>query len=83
MTSMLYEAAGIELAGTPVVPRHYNAVFGRTDEALWVNAMDKEVMKYFGMGTWEIVDTADIPPECSVWAHASHLKSNVTAKASY
>ena len=23
-------------------------------------------MKWFDMGTWEIVDTADIPPECSV-----------------
>jgi len=49
-----------------VAPRHYNAVFGRTDEALWVEAMDKEVMKFFDMGTWEIVNTADIPPECSV-----------------
>ena len=45
MASMLCEAEGIEFAGTPVAPRHYNAVFGRTDEALWVEAMDKEVMK--------------------------------------
>jgi len=66
MASMLCEAQGIEFAGTPVAPRHYNAVFGRTDEALWVEAMDKEVMKCVDMGTWEIVDTADIPPECSV-----------------
>jgi hypothetical protein len=66
MASMMCEAEVIEFAGTPVAPRHYNAVFGRTDEALWVEAMDKEVMKCFDMGTWEIVDTADIPPECSV-----------------
>ena len=45
MASMMCEAEGIEFAGTPVAPRHYNAVFGRTDEALWVVAMDKEVMK--------------------------------------
>ena len=60
------EDDGIEFAGTPVAPRHYNAVFGRKDEALWVEAMDKEIIKCFEMGTWEIVDTADIPPECSV-----------------
>jgi len=66
MASMLCTADGIEFAGTPVAPRHYNAVFGRTDEAPWVEAMDKEVMKCFDMGTWEIVDTTNIPPECSV-----------------
>ena len=65
MASMLCEAEGIEFAGTPVAPKHYNEVFGRTDEAMWVEAMDKEVMKCFDMGTLEIVDTADIPPECS------------------
>jgi len=48
-----------------VAPRHYNAVFGKKDEALRVEAMDKEVMKCFDMGTLEIVDTADTPPECS------------------
>ena len=42
----------------PLAPRHYNAVFGRTDEAMQVEAMDNEVMKCFDMGTWEIVDTA-------------------------
>jgi len=66
MASMLCEAQGVEFAGTPVAPRQYNAVFSKTDEALWVEAMDKEVMRCFDMGTWEIVDTADIPPECSV-----------------
>ena len=83
MASMLCEAEGIEFAGTPVAPRHYNAVFGRTDEALWVEAMDKEVMKCFDMGTWEIVDTADIPPECSVMGTCFSFNANVTAKASY
>jgi len=66
MASMLCKAEGIEFAGTPVAPRRYNAVFGKTDEALWVEAMDKNVMKCFDIGTWEIVDTADISPECSV-----------------
>jgi len=66
MASMLCQAEGIEFEGTPVAPRHYNAVFGRTDEAMRVEAMDKEVMKCFDVGTWEIVDTADIPPECTV-----------------
>ena len=65
MASLLCEAESIESAGTPVAPRHYNAVFARTDEAPCVEAMDKEVMKCFDMGTWEIVGTADIPPECS------------------
>jgi len=66
MAATICEDDGIEFAGTPVAPRHYNAVFGRKDEALWVEAMDKEIIKCFEMGTWEIVDTADIPPECSV-----------------
>jgi len=66
MASMLCEAEGVEFAVTPVAPRHYNAVFGRTDEELWVEAMDKEVMKCFDMGTWEIFDMAKISPECSV-----------------
>ena len=50
--------------GTPIVaPRHYHSVWGHPDEALWVEAMDKEVT----MGTWQIVDTADIPlGECNV-----------------
>jgi len=63
MGSMLCEAEGMEFAGTPVTPRHYDAMFGRTDEAMWVEVMDKEVMKCFDMGTWETVDTADIPPD--------------------
>jgi len=66
MASMLCKAGGIEFAGTPVAPRHCIAVFGRKDEALWVEAMDKEVMKFFDMRIWEIVDTAEISPECSV-----------------
>jgi len=74
MASMLCGTEGIELAGTPVTPRHYNAVFGKKDEALWVEAMDKEVMKCFDIGTWEIVDTADIPPECSVMSACSSFK---------
>ena len=36
------------------------------DEAMWVEAIDKEVIKCFTMGTWQIVDTADIPPECNI-----------------
>jgi len=28
--------------------------------------MNKEVIKCFTMGTWPIVDTADIPPDCNV-----------------
>jgi len=74
MASMLCEAEGIEFAGTPVAPRHYNAVFGRTDEALWGETMDIEVMQCFDMGTWEIVDTADIPPECLVMGTAQRPK---------
>jgi len=66
MAATICEDDGIEFAGTPVAPRHYNGVLGRKDEALWVEAMDKEIIKCFEMGTWEIVDTADIPPECSV-----------------
>jgi len=67
MAVMTCEQNGIEFAGTPIVaPRHYHSVWGRPDEALWVEAMDKEVIKYFTMGTWQIVDTADIPPECNV-----------------
>jgi len=42
-----------------------------------VEAMDKEVMKCFDMGTWEIVDTADIPPECSVIGTCFSFKVNL------
>jgi len=28
--------------------------------------MDKKVIKYFIMGTWQIVDTADIPHDCNI-----------------
>jgi len=67
MTVMTCEQNGIEFAGTPIVaPRHYHSVCGRPDEALWVEAIDKKVIKCFTMGTWQIVDTADIPPECNV-----------------
>jgi len=62
MAVMTCAQNGIEFAGTPIVaPRHYHSVWGRPDEALWVEAMDKEVIKCFTMGTWQIVDTADIP----------------------
>jgi len=43
MSSMLCEAAGIEFAGTSVAPRLYNAVFGRTNEALWVEAIIRKL----------------------------------------
>jgi len=67
MAVMTCEQNGIAFAGTPIVaPRHYHLVWGRPDKALWVEAMDKEVIKYFTMGTWQIVDTANIPPECNV-----------------
>jgi len=41
-------------------------VFGRPDEEKWEAAMDKEVIKIFGMGTWEIVNTSTIPEGCNV-----------------
>jgi hypothetical protein len=66
MTAMICEDAGDEFAGIGPAPRHYNAVFGRPDEEKWVAAMDKEVIKIFGMGTWEIVDTSTIPEGCNV-----------------
>jgi len=28
--------------------------------------MHKEVIKIFGMGTWQIVDTSDIPEDCNI-----------------
>ena len=67
MAVMMCEQDGIKLARTPIVaPRHYHSVWGRPDEALWLEAMDKEVIKCFTMGTWQIVDAADIPLECNV-----------------
>ena len=66
MTAMICEDAGDEFAGISPAPRHYNAVFGRPDEEKWVAAMDKEVIKIFGMGTWKIVDTSTIPEGCNV-----------------
>ena len=54
MASMLCEAEGIGFADTPVAPRHHSAVFGRKDEALCVEAMDKEVMQCFDMGTCDL-----------------------------
>jgi len=42
------------------------AVFGRPDEERWVAAMDKKVIKIFGMGTWEIVDASEILEGCNV-----------------
>jgi len=62
MASMLCKAGGFESAGTPDAPMHYS----RKDETLWVEAMDKKVIKTFDMGIWQIVDTAEISPECSV-----------------
>ena len=56
----------LNLQVLPWRPGIITQVFGRKDEALWVEAMDKEIMKCSDMGTLEIVDTADIPPECSV-----------------
>jgi len=49
-----------------VASRHYHSVWGRPDEALWVEAMDKEVITCCTMGTWQVIDTADIPLECNV-----------------
>jgi len=67
MTVMTFEQNGTELAGTPLfTPGHNHSVWGRPDEALWVEAMDKEVIRCFTMGTWQIVDTADMPLECNV-----------------
>ena len=56
----LYEDAGDEFVGIRPAPKHHTAVFSRPDGQKWVAAMGKEVIKIFGMGTWEIVDTSDI-----------------------
>ena len=48
----LGEDTGDEFTGIGPALKHYNAVFGRPDEEKRVAAMDKEVMKIFGMGTW-------------------------------
>jgi len=56
MTVIMCKQDGIKLAGTPIVaPRHYHLRRGRTDETLWVEAMDKEVttLKCFTIGTWQ------------------------------
>ena len=66
MSAMMCEDAGDEFAGVGPETKHYNAVFGRPDEVKCVAAMDKEEIKIFGMGTWEIVDTSDIPEGCNV-----------------
>jgi len=65
MSAMKCEDEG-KFAGIGPAPKHYNAVFGRPDEEKWVAAMDKEVIKIFGMGTWETVDTSTIPEICNV-----------------
>jgi len=65
MSAKICEDA-IEFAGIGSAPKHYNAVFGRPDEEKWVAALDKEVIKIFGMGTWEIIDTSTIPESCNV-----------------
>ena len=66
MSAMICEDAGDEFAGIGPALKHCNAVFGRPDEGKRVVAMDKEVIKFFGMGTWEIVDTSTIPEGCNV-----------------
>jgi len=66
VSAMMCENAGDKFVGIGPAPKHYNAVFGRPDEENWVAAMDKEVIKIFGTGTWEIVDTGDIPEGCNV-----------------
>jgi len=53
MSAMICEDAGDEFAGIGPAPKHDNAVFDRPDKEKWVAAMDKEVIKIFGIGTWE------------------------------
>ena len=60
MSAMMYEDVGDEFVGIGPAPMHYIAVLGRPDGQNWLAAMGKEVIKIFGMGTWEIVDTSDI-----------------------
>jgi hypothetical protein len=48
-------------AGMRPVPRSIYDIRGRPDADLWMNACDKEVTKLLEMGTFEIVNTEDIP----------------------
>ena len=48
-------------AGVRPVPRSIYDIKGRPDADLWMNACDKEVTKLLEMGTFEIVNTEDIP----------------------
>ena len=48
-------------AGVRPVPRSIYDIRGRPDADLWMNACDKEVTKLLEMGTFEIVNTEDIP----------------------
>ena len=48
-------------AGIRPVPRSIYDIKGRPDADLWMSACDKEVDKLLEMGTFEIVNTEDIP----------------------
>jgi hypothetical protein len=48
-------------AGMRPVSRSIYDIKGRPDADLWMNACDKEVTKLLEMGTFEIVNTEDIP----------------------
>ncbi len=48
-------------AGIRPVPKSIYDIKGRSDADLWMSACDKEVTKLLEMGTFEIVNTEDIP----------------------
>ena len=48
-------------AGVRPVPRSIYDIRCRPDADLWMNACDREVTKLLEMGTFEIVNTEDIP----------------------
>ena len=53
-------------AGVLPAPRGFYDIAKRPDAEKWWKACDKEIKKCFDMGTWEIVDTKDIPEGCKV-----------------